>query len=257
MLPGRAFDAIYAGGPDVILAGSFNPTGAATPVDGGFRVTGQWSFASGCQHADWFVAHCLVDDGRAADPDDGPAAADVEIKDTWSVSGLCGTGSHDFVVNDVFVPGRTQLRGRRTVPRRPAVADTGAVAASLGTPPWRSASPRGARRDHRPRHREGTAFSGGDAGVEPAVPEPVGDDRRPLRAGPPCSTPPPDGMGAGGGRTPSPRPPGPDPGRRRLGHTRRPPWSTSPTRAAGAPRNDTSPSSAGSATSTPSPSTSR
>jgi indole-3-acetate monooxygenase len=104
-LPRQAFDAIYADGPDVILAGTFNPTGVAAPADGGFRVTGQWSFASGCQHAHWFIAHCIVDDGRQP-----PIrmmvlpAIDVEIKDTWSVSGLCGTGSHDFVVNDLFVP---------------------------------------------------------------------------------------------------------------------------------------------------------
>ncbi len=104
-LPRDTFDALYAAGPDVILAGTVNPTGLATPVDGGFRVTGQWSFASGCQHCHWFIAHCIVDDGRQP-----PIRmmvlppADVEIKDTWSVSGLCGTGSHDFVVNDAFVP---------------------------------------------------------------------------------------------------------------------------------------------------------
>jgi len=101
----ESFDATYATGPDVILAGAFNPTGVATPVDGGFTVTGQWSFASGCQHCHWFVAHCVVDDGRQP-----PMRmmvlppTDVEIKDTWSVSGLCGTGSHDFIVDDVFVP---------------------------------------------------------------------------------------------------------------------------------------------------------
>jgi indole-3-acetate monooxygenase len=104
-LPRQAFDAVYPESPDVILAGTVNPTGVATPVDGGFAVTGQWSFASGCQHAHWFIAHCVVDDGRQP-----PIrmmvlpAVDVEIKDTWSVSGLCGTGSHDFVVNDTFVP---------------------------------------------------------------------------------------------------------------------------------------------------------
>jgi alkylation response protein AidB-like acyl-CoA dehydrogenase len=104
-LPRITFDDIYADGPDVVLAGAFNPTGVATPTDGGFRVTGQWAFASGCQHADWFIAHCLVDDGRQP-----PIrmmvlpANDVEITDTWSVAGLCGTGSHDFVVNDAFVP---------------------------------------------------------------------------------------------------------------------------------------------------------
>jgi indole-3-acetate monooxygenase len=104
-LPRESLDALYAESPDVILAGTFNPMGVATPVDGGFLVTGQWSFASGCQHCHWFIAHCIVDDGRQP-----PMRmmvlppADVEIKDTWSVSGLCGTGSHDFVVNDAFVP---------------------------------------------------------------------------------------------------------------------------------------------------------
>ena len=81
------------------------PTGVATPVEGGYRVTGQWAFASGCQHAHWFVGHCVVDDGR-----EPPVRmmvlppSDVEIKDTWSVSGLCGTGSHDVVANGAFVP---------------------------------------------------------------------------------------------------------------------------------------------------------
>lgn len=106
MLPPETFDAIYAdGGPDIVLAGAFNPTGVATPVDGGFRVSGRWSFASGCQHADWFIGHCMVDDGRMP-----PIrmmvlpAADVGIVDTWSVAGLCGTGSHDITVDGVVVP---------------------------------------------------------------------------------------------------------------------------------------------------------
>jgi alkylation response protein AidB-like acyl-CoA dehydrogenase len=104
LAPRPTFDEIYADGPDVIMAGVLNPTGVATPVDGGFRVSGQWSFASGCQHADWIIAHCLVDDGRVP-----PVRmmllppGDVEVKDTWHVSGLCGTGSHDFAVDGAFV----------------------------------------------------------------------------------------------------------------------------------------------------------
>jgi alkylation response protein AidB-like acyl-CoA dehydrogenase len=103
-LPRETFDTLYAEGPDVVLAGTVNPTGRATPTAGGFRITGQWSFASGCQHCHWLIAHCIVDDGRQP-----PIRmmllppGDVEIKDTWSVSRLCGTGSHDFVVNDAFV----------------------------------------------------------------------------------------------------------------------------------------------------------
>ncbi len=103
-LPAATFDAVYASGPDVIIAGTFNPMGAATPVDGGFRVSGRWSFASGCRHAHWFLAHCFVDDGRVP-----PLrmtvlpAADVEILDTWSTMGMRGTGSHDFTVDGVHV----------------------------------------------------------------------------------------------------------------------------------------------------------
>jgi indole-3-acetate monooxygenase len=105
MLPRDTVEEIYASSPDVVLAGAFNPTGVAMPVEGGFRVSGRWAFASGCQHADWFIGHCMVDDGRM------PTlrmmvlpAADAEVLDTWTVSGLCGTGSHDFTVDDVFVP---------------------------------------------------------------------------------------------------------------------------------------------------------
>jgi alkylation response protein AidB-like acyl-CoA dehydrogenase len=106
-LPRETFDEIYADGPDVVLAGAFNPTGVATPVDGGFRVTGQWAFASGCEHAHWFIAHCVVDDGRVPPICMMVLAPDqVEIKHTWSAAGLCGTGSHDFVATNGFVPDR-------------------------------------------------------------------------------------------------------------------------------------------------------
>jgi alkylation response protein AidB-like acyl-CoA dehydrogenase len=105
LLPVETFDAIYAPGPDVVLGGTFNPTGSAVPVDGGYMVSGRWTFASGCQHSDWFLAHCIVDDGRMP-----PIrmmvvpASDVEVVDTWRVSGLRGTGSHDFTITDMFVP---------------------------------------------------------------------------------------------------------------------------------------------------------
>jgi alkylation response protein AidB-like acyl-CoA dehydrogenase len=107
LLPRPTFDAVYADGPDVVLAGTFNPTGMATPVEGGYRVGGRWSFASGCQHAHWFIGHCVVD----GDVGDGPPVRmmllpidRVEIEDNWTVSGLCGTGSHDVVVDEAVVP---------------------------------------------------------------------------------------------------------------------------------------------------------
>lgn len=83
------------------------PGNTAVPVDGGFRLTGRWRFASGCDHTDWtFLGGCRVDD-----PASGGAEwrmllprSDYEIVDTWYVSGLRGTGSRDIVVEDTFVP---------------------------------------------------------------------------------------------------------------------------------------------------------
>jgi len=130
-LPTGTFDDVYADGPDVVVAGTFNPTGVATPVDGGFRVSGRWAFASGCQHADWVVAHCVVDDGRvpplrmAVVP-----AAEVEILDTWTVAGMCGTGSHDFTMDERFVP----------TARTFAVFDEGGIEGPLGLVPELSLS---------------------------------------------------------------------------------------------------------------------
>jgi alkylation response protein AidB-like acyl-CoA dehydrogenase len=79
----------------------FAPSGTAAGADGGVRVSGRWSWASGCQHCDWLMVGCLTDAGHrlAMLP-----AADVEVVDTWWSMGLRGTGSHDLVVGDRFVP---------------------------------------------------------------------------------------------------------------------------------------------------------
>jgi indole-3-acetate monooxygenase len=93
-------------------AGIAAPTGAAVRVDGGVRVTGRWPFASGITHCDWVWAGCLVmESGRPHMTSRGREivhvcmpVSEVEIHDTWHVSGLCGTGSNDFSAADVFVP---------------------------------------------------------------------------------------------------------------------------------------------------------
>ena len=105
-LPRATFDALFADGPDAIVAGAINPSGSIEAVDGGYRVSGRWAFASGCQHAKWIFGDCFegVVDGvpqlRIAvfSPDQ------VVIEDTWYVSGLAGTGSHHFHVDGVVVP---------------------------------------------------------------------------------------------------------------------------------------------------------
>jgi alkylation response protein AidB-like acyl-CoA dehydrogenase len=113
LLPRETFEAIYADGPDVIGGGSLAPRGRATPVADGYCVSGQWSFASGCQHASWLLAQSVVTvDGQVQMMENGvPAmkvavfpAHQVEIVDTWRVAGLRGTGSHDIRVNEAFCP---------------------------------------------------------------------------------------------------------------------------------------------------------
>jgi indole-3-acetate monooxygenase len=109
----EAYDAIYADGPDVIQAGSLVPRGRAVPVDGGYRFTGQWPFASGCDHASYIAISAMVD-GTAGDPGAHSISGsisrlaivpveNVEILDTWHVSGLKGTASHDVRAEDLFV----------------------------------------------------------------------------------------------------------------------------------------------------------
>ena len=89
-----------------IASGALIPRGQATPVDGGWRVSGQWPFASGSAHSSWLLAGFrIVRDGTPG-PEHMVMAApieDVEFVDNWQVMGLKGTGSRDFVLNDRFV----------------------------------------------------------------------------------------------------------------------------------------------------------
>ncbi len=105
-LPRETFDALYATNPDAITAGVFNPTASIVPVDGCYRVDGRWSFASGCEHADVIFGNGVEGivngmpqlRGAVFTPDE------VTIEDTWSVSGLCGTGSHHIHVDGAVLP---------------------------------------------------------------------------------------------------------------------------------------------------------
>jgi indole-3-acetate monooxygenase len=91
------------GPPDAITCGVFAPMGTAVPEGDGYRVSGRWPFASGCEYSGWRMAglvvpgspqplHCLLH------------ADQTRIVDTWDACGLRGTGSHDFIVEDALVP---------------------------------------------------------------------------------------------------------------------------------------------------------
>jgi len=109
-LPDAVAREIWGADPDLVTGGVFAPSGVATAVDGGHRVSGHWRFASGCEHCAWLMGGCVV-------RDDGPPrarmflfpAAAVQILDTWDVAGLRGTGSHDLIARDVLVPAGRSL----------------------------------------------------------------------------------------------------------------------------------------------------
>ena len=116
-LPDDAIEEIFANGNPPKTAGVFAPFGKAVPVDGGYLLSGRWSFASGIRHSNWISCGARViteepaspagNDGRmgmAAQVRATVRTADVKIHDNWRVMGLRGTGSCDFSVEDLFVP---------------------------------------------------------------------------------------------------------------------------------------------------------
>jgi 3-hydroxy-9,10-secoandrosta-1,3,5(10)-triene-9,17-dione monooxygenase len=87
------------------------PTGRGVPVDGGVRLTGRWSWATGVMHGNWVIV------GALCGPDERiyPALAllpisDAVIKDVWHTDGMCATGSNDVVITDAFVPAHRLVR---------------------------------------------------------------------------------------------------------------------------------------------------
>ncbi len=105
-----AQEEMWGDDPATMHSSSYNPTGKAEKVDGGYRVSGRWSFSSGCDHCRGVNLGAVIPGGEIADfrsflllPDQ------YRIDDNWHVAGLKGTGSKDIVVDDAFVPDyRTQ-----------------------------------------------------------------------------------------------------------------------------------------------------
>ncbi len=105
-LPADTLAKLYADGPDVVFAGGIFPPQPAQQVDGGLKVKGRWSFASGCMGAEVLGVGILPKNGdtvglprMAVMP-----RANARIEPNWDVMGLLATGSNDLVVDDVVVP---------------------------------------------------------------------------------------------------------------------------------------------------------
>lgn len=117
-----------AGGPETLLAGVFAPRGTAEETSAGYRVRGRWAWGSGIHNAHWVMGGCQRVVGGQVERSAGGApvpwmmivpAVDVELLDTWHVTGLSGTGSTDFAVHDVLVPAEraVSLVLQRPLPR--------------------------------------------------------------------------------------------------------------------------------------------
>ena len=106
-LPDGGIKKMFADGKAPKGAIVIMPTGKATPVEGGYELSGRWGFASGVHHAEWVSAHVMV----TKEPQSEPSlfmfsfpASEIEIHDNWQVLGLRGTGSCDISVKNLFVP---------------------------------------------------------------------------------------------------------------------------------------------------------
>jgi alkylation response protein AidB-like acyl-CoA dehydrogenase len=117
-LPVETQAEIYASGPDQVFAGGLYPLQKAERLEDGYRVSGQWRFASGCKGADWIGvgiggAPAGADDKNAGKPFTAVfPASEVEIVENWNVVGMQGTGSHDLRLKDKYVDERwTFVRG--------------------------------------------------------------------------------------------------------------------------------------------------
>ncbi len=115
MLSPELFDQYYSGKTLPLAGGSITPAGKAHKVDGGYRVSGRWAFASGIQNWNLIAANCVVLDAKGAQlPGHIPGTPltrfmvmpveSVNIEDTWYTLGMRGTGSHHFNCEDLFVP---------------------------------------------------------------------------------------------------------------------------------------------------------
>ena len=101
---------MWSDSPARMHSSSYNPTGKAEKVDGGYLVSGRWSFSSGCDHCEGVILGAIC---GSIDPGIGKAIADFRsfllhvgqyrVEDNWHVAGLKGTGSKDIVVESAFV----------------------------------------------------------------------------------------------------------------------------------------------------------
>jgi len=108
LFPIECQEDVWGENPDTITFGSYAPAGECKRVEGGFRITGSWAYASGCLHGDWGLMGALLpSEDESAPPSPGfviVPKSDYTIDETWDPMGLAASGSHNMVCDNVFVP---------------------------------------------------------------------------------------------------------------------------------------------------------
>jgi alkylation response protein AidB-like acyl-CoA dehydrogenase len=127
--PGTVLAGTVGGGGDASAPGG----GVAVPVEGGYRLTGRWAFASGCHQADWLVANGrVIENGEPRRTAEGGVAlfsfilpiADCQILDTWYTTGMRASGSHHFEATDAFAPEELTFSSIDPAPMQPGILYT-------------------------------------------------------------------------------------------------------------------------------------
>ena len=98
---------VWESDPTTLISSSYMPRAKVTPVEGGYRISGRWGFSSGVDHCQWAFLGGLVPDPEGGPPDYRTflvPRGDFSVDRNWDTLGLRGTGSHDVIVEDAFVP---------------------------------------------------------------------------------------------------------------------------------------------------------
>jgi 3-hydroxy-9,10-secoandrosta-1,3,5(10)-triene-9,17-dione monooxygenase len=110
LFPEQTQREVWGEDPATMHSSSYAPTGKASKVNGGYRLSGRWAFSTGCDHCRWVNLGAIgggIEVEGVQVPDHRSfmiPRRDYKIDDNWHVTGLCGTGSKDIVVEDAFVP---------------------------------------------------------------------------------------------------------------------------------------------------------
>lgn len=132
LFPEQAQQDVWGGDSATLIASTYMPVGKAEPVEGGYRFSGRWQFSSGVEHCQWIFLGGLLPKRDGTPGFEHTTfllpASDFQVVHNWDVLGLRATGSHDIVVDNVFVP---EHRTQRTNDH----SDAGCPGRALNTAP--------------------------------------------------------------------------------------------------------------------------